>query len=216
LEPSNAPFSTLSASIQPTDCYELYGITEEDIINRIGSKEPIPEDAIKIINGENVKITIEITQLWTEDVNLSFFIQYHSDTHESVCEPIPDFFHEDTITKVLECYDGWTDVGIFIYFDDVIIEECEECRPPDSDEESVVAYYFELPCEPICESLEPTHAPSILKPSASIQPTDCYELYGITEEDIINQIGSKEPIPEDAIKIIHGENATVTIGKHSC
>ena len=90
-------------------------------------------------------LSTEINQLWSEDVNLTFFIHYHSDTHESVCEGIPDFSYEDTITKDLECYDGWTDVGIFIYFDEELsLEECEECRPPDSDEESVVAYYFEV------------------------------------------------------------------------
>ena len=61
-------------------------------------------------------------------------------------------------------------------------------------------------------SLDSSSKPTSM-PSASIQPTDCYDLYGITEEDIINQIGSEEPIPEDAIKIIHGENANVTIGK---
>jgi hypothetical protein len=52
---------------------------------------------------------------------------------------------------------------------------------------------------------EPTKAP------VTSAPTDCY--HGITEEDIINQIGTEEPIPEDAVKIIHGENSNVTIGK---
>ena len=54
---------------------------------------------------------------------------------------------------------------------------------------------------------EPTKAP------VTSVSTDCYDLHGITEEDIINQIGSEAPIPEDAIKIIHGENTNVTIGK---
>jgi hypothetical protein len=39
-------------------------------------------------------------------------------------------------------------------------------------------------------------------------------LYGITDEDIIEQTGSDEPIPVDAIKIISGEYSNVTIGKH--
>jgi len=31
----------------------------------------------------------------------------------------------------LECYDGWTDVGIFVYFDDELtLENCQECKPP--------------------------------------------------------------------------------------
>merc|ERR1719329_1317917 len=226
---SIAPSVSPSTSIEPTDCYDLYGISEEDIINQIGSKEPIPEDAVKIIHGENVNVTIEISQLWSEDVNLTFFIHYHSTTDDSVCETIPDFFYEDTITKELQCYDGWTDVGIFIYFDnDLNLEECDECRPPEIDQEDYVAYYFELPCEPVCETFEPSEAPTTVEPtkkptsmapsitpsvirSRSIEPTDCYDLYGISEEDIINQIGSNETIPEDAVKIIHGENVNVTI-----
>ena len=47
--------------------------------------------------------------------------------------------------KNLECYDGWTDVGIFVYLDDELtLEDCEECRAPDSEDENVVAYYFEV------------------------------------------------------------------------
>ena len=44
-------------------------------------------------------------------------------------------------------------------------------------------------------------------------PTDCYDKYGITEEDIIDKFGSDEPIPEDAINIGYGGNTAVTIGK---
>ena len=87
----------------------------------------------------------EISQLWSEDANLTFFIHYHSATHDSVCEAISDFSYEDTLIKDLECYDGWTDVGLFVYYDEELtLEECEECRPPDIDEENVVAYYFEV------------------------------------------------------------------------
>jgi hypothetical protein len=89
--------------------------------------------------------SLEISQLWSSDANLSVFIHYHTERHGSVCEGIPDFSYEDTLVKDLECYDGWTDVGIFVYFDDELtIEECEECIPPDSEDENVVAYYFEV------------------------------------------------------------------------
>lgn len=221
--PSNQPSLTPTDTVQPsdspsslpTDCYQKYGITAEDIINQAGSEDPIPEDAIRIIKGENANVTIEIEQLWTNDANISFFINYHSGTHDTICEGIPDFSYEDTIEKDLECYDGWTDLGVFIYFDDELtFEECEECTPPDADDENVVAYFFELPCEPICESLAPTRAPTptdVPSASPSAAPTDCYDLHGITQEDIINQIGSDEPVPEDAVKIISGENTTVTV-----
>ena len=63
-------------------------------------------------------------------------------------------------------------------------------------------------------SLSPTSIPSI-SPTViqSNQPTDCYDLYGITESDIIEQTGSVEPIPEDSIRVISGEDTTLTIGK---
>ena len=49
------------------------------------------------------------------------------------------------MTKDLECYAGWTDVGIFIYFDnEITLEDCQECNPPDADDENIIAYYFEV------------------------------------------------------------------------
>jgi len=87
----------------------------------------------------------EITQLWSQETTPNFFIHYHSNTHDVVCEPISDFLYQDTMTKDLECYNGWTDVGIFIYFDDeVTLEECQECKPPAADVENAIAYYFEV------------------------------------------------------------------------
>ena len=56
----------------------------------------------------------------------------------------------------------------------------------------------------------PSVSPTIIQ---SNQPTDCYDLYGITESDIIEQTGSVEPIPEDSIRVISGEDTTLTIGK---
>ena len=91
----------------------------------------------------------EITQLWSEDINPNFFIHYHSDKHDVICEPIPNFSYQDTMTKDIECYNGWTDVGVFIYFDDeVILDECQECKPPSADAENVIAYYFEVRIKP--------------------------------------------------------------------
>ena len=138
------------------------------------------------------------------------------------------------MTKELECYDGWTDIGIFIYFDsELTIEECQECMPPDENDENIIAYYFELPCEPICESMTPTEAPFTAAPTIQLespspspsfsataipsnQPTDCYDKYDITESDIIEQTGANATFPEDAIKVISGEDTNVTIGKLRC
>ena len=147
---------------------------------------------------------------------------------------MPDFSYNQKMTKDLECYNGWTDVGIFIYFDELTLEDCQECMPPTSEDENIIAYYFELPCEPICTSMEPTEAPVTPTPTAqlgSVAPTihigspaptiqarsssltDCYDLYGITKSDIIEQTGSTEPIPEDSVKIISKDNANIQLGE---
>ncbi|KAL3920133.1 MAG: hypothetical protein SGILL_003414 [Bacillariaceae sp.] len=77
----------------------------------------------------------------------------------SVCEAQEDLNYEDSFTKELICYDGWTDVGLFVYLDDEFtIEECDECHPPSEDVDNVIAYYFEVPCEPIC--IIPSSAPT--------------------------------------------------------
>jgi hypothetical protein len=89
--------------------------------------------------------------MWTNNATVNVFIHYHSpETQSSVCESQEDLQYEDSFTKQLICYDGWTDVGLFVYFDDEFsIEECNECQPPGSDVENVIAYYFEV-CKSCC------------------------------------------------------------------
>jgi hypothetical protein len=89
------------------------------------------------------------------------------------------------------------------------IKSClDGTRVPTPDGELVPSFTIAPTVSPV-----PSSAPSD-SPTESSQPTNCYDLYGITEEDIINQIGSEEPIPKDAVKIINGENVNVTIGKY--
>ena len=103
------------------------------------------------------------------------------------------------MTKDLECYNGWTDVGIFIYFDELTLEDCEECKPPDSDEENVIAYYFELPCEPICESKEPTEALVTEIPRNHFQPhKDCYDRVNV---NVIDKLPESVSIGSEIISI---------------
>jgi hypothetical protein len=89
--------------------------------------------------------TTEINQMWSQD-NVTVFIHYHNPTTQtSVCEYQADLSYTDSFTKELICYDGWTDVGLFVYFDEgLTVEECEGCHPPTSDTENVFAYYFEV------------------------------------------------------------------------
>jgi hypothetical protein len=84
--------------------------------------------------------------LWSKDSNITVFIHYHNpETQSSVCEYQDDFEYLQSFQKEMICYDGWTDVGIFVYLDQELqIDECLECHPPTSDEDNVIAYYFEV------------------------------------------------------------------------
>jgi hypothetical protein len=99
-----------------------------------------------------VFLLAEINQMWTDNATVNVFIHYHSEeTGSSVCEAQEDLNYLDSFTKELICYDGWTDVGLFVYFDDEFsIEECDECTPPGSDVDNVIAYYFEVRFFTLC------------------------------------------------------------------
>ena len=78
--------------------------------------------------------------------------------------------------------------------------------------------FHQLPCGSICEahteapySAAPTGVPTVGYESMS--PTDCLDVHGISEDDIIDQIGSDAPLPEDAIKIVHGDESSISIGE---
>jgi hypothetical protein len=93
-----------------------------------------------------------------------------------VCDPIPDFSYQETMTMDLECYDGWTDVGVFIYFDDeLMLEECQECKPPGADEDDVIAYYFEVRmCIALYDIFDLEYVFLFLGLFSYKQNTDCY------------------------------------------
>lgn len=59
----------------------------------------------------------------------------------------------------------------------------------------------------------PTGKPT-WSPSASFAPTNCYDKYGIDAEQVIEQIGSEEPVPEDTLQVIQADdNKTITLRK---
>jgi hypothetical protein len=57
-------------------------------------------------------------------------------------------------------FEGFTDVSVFVFvgkgFD---AEQCDSCQAPPENSTDRVAYYFELSCTPICETLSPTSGP---------------------------------------------------------
>ena len=90
-------------------------------------------------------------------------------------------------------------MGIFIYFDELTLEDCEECKPPTSEDENVIAYYFELPCEPICGTNAPTEAPVTDTVRTYPQPQiDCYDQINM---NVIDKLPEDTSIGSEIISI---------------
>merc|ERR1712137_969583 len=188
--PTEAPTVSVAPSSAPTDCYDKYGITEDDLIEKFDpADDPIPQNAVKIINGEHGSATIEIQNLWSDSVMM--FLHYHMEGHGSVCEGITDFKYEDIINRTMECYEGFTDVSLFIYQDgEVTLDECEECKPPDVGDENVIVYYFEISCEPICEDFAALETNSV-----GPEETGCYDGISVTRKEGEDSMCGIESMP---------------------
>jgi hypothetical protein len=149
--PSATPSEAPSQSSQPTDCYDKYDVDSSQVLHQVGYDLPIPSDGVEIVHSNTAQITMQVNQLWMEEPITIFIHYHHTEHHNSVCEAKVQLPYEDSFTATLECFDGWTDVGLFVYFDpDLVLEECNECSAPDQNDENAIAYYLEVPCQNLC------------------------------------------------------------------
>jgi hypothetical protein len=96
-----------------------------------------------------------VNQLWDESSVEMLAIHYHDSIDSQECDMREGVEGGTTsVTYEATCFDGFADVSIFVSvgpgFD---AEACAACQAPTADSTDLVAYYFELPCTPICETL---------------------------------------------------------------
>jgi len=153
---SPAPSESIAPSSSPTDCYDRLDVP---VVATAGPDIPLPEDAVVILDHDGTTVKFQVTQLWDEDVNINM-ISFHLHESVSTTECIPSTTVETgtVFEHTAYCFMGYADVGIYIYIgDDFDESKCEACSPPEPDDENVVVYYFEIPCDSECAP--PTAAP---------------------------------------------------------
>ena len=129
--------------------------------------------AIAHATGDTVEFTVN--QLWIEDGSADLVaIQYHNEAGSLECKTRHNMVHEASTTQTAHCFCGYTDISVYVHLEEVDQSEFEFCdactlsASKEDDDDSVAAYYFELPCELSCEedhddeddTLSPTSAPT--------------------------------------------------------
>ena len=176
-----------------------------DCLQKLGSDVALPDNAVGIVDANGTTVQFEVTNLFPDDFNNSLIsliaIQYHDGIGSSECDKNFDPENDATVNYTAVCYDGYTDVSVYVYFNgtDFDPEECEACQAPEDDDVAVVAFYFELSCDNPCEPVAPA-------------PTDCVAQF---TPELNGTIGMEMPFPEDAVKItaLTGDTVEFTVNQ---
>jgi hypothetical protein len=88
-----------------------------DLIEKIGADKELPEDIITIVHHGGDSVDILITQLFEGTVT-GFSVHYHDSTSSTECDAQTDVPVDDTLEFTAQCFEGYTDVSIFVYFGD--------------------------------------------------------------------------------------------------
>jgi len=192
--------------MEPTICIDK---ATAELTESIGASIELPEDAIKIVAQRGESVDFVVTQLFEEGSIEMISVQYRDSVDSTDCDQREDIASGDKKTYEAVCFEGYTDVGIFVFVGDGFDESsCESCKAPAENSTEYAAFYFELSCEPLCETESPTEAPSgsmypssppTGAPSLSMVPTECIDQ---AAADLIESIGAPLELPEDAVKIV--------------
>jgi hypothetical protein len=147
-EVTQAPAGATSVpSASPSECIDA---VEVDLTRAVGAAIPLPEGVLTVLETLGNSVTFSVTQNWAESGVELVAVHFHDAIGSTACEPNPNMEFSGTMTYTAYCFCGYTDISIYVYLTAVIVDECEACTAPDEDSDSVVAYYFEIPCEDPC------------------------------------------------------------------
>ena len=147
-------------------------------------------NAIKIIRANGGTVEFEVMQLWQQSDVPMMAVHYHDDVSSSNCDMAHPVQYKATRTYVAHCFEGFTDVSVYLYIgDNFDVATCEACQAPGDTSTDMVAYYFEIPCVTTCEPVD-----------------DCYEQMQIK---MVEKVGADLSLPEKAVKIIGANGDSV-------
>jgi hypothetical protein len=191
----------------PTDCVAEF---IPELNGTIGMAMPLPEDAVKIValTGDTVEFTVN--QTWVVGGNVTMMsVHYRDSVATDDCATTENVEYGRSVTYTAVCWGKYASLVVYLYTaDDLNTELCEQCQSPEQDDQNMVAFYFELPCEIICDPTTPIYPTTSIADEAMISlPTDCYD----PEVDIVQTIGASMTMPSGTFDIQSVSGGTVTV-----
>ena len=216
--PTGEPSTNPSKSPMPSSCTVQL---EADYLSSKGADIQLPHDAVEIISATGDAVEFKVTQLWTEDAVVQLIaIQYNAGVGSLACDTVTDLEYTSSTSRTALCYCGYTDVQVYVYLGelDETFDSCNACTTPLDEDDPIVVYSFELPCDSPCISGPedygspygnepiPRDLPNA-EPTMSPMPSSCSHTL---EADLINMSGAEVPLPLDAVGIVSATGNTVS------
>jgi hypothetical protein len=195
------PTSDPTASLAPTPCIEKAEAKEVDIIGMDSDFSSFPEGLLEIVDQNGDSVSVMIHNVFSASVK-QIAVHYHEDIVTEICDYKAETWVEP-ITIDAFCYGldaKFTEISIVVYFgSDAVSKECQSCQPPVEGSPDTVFLSYEVPCLPVCETLEPTAGPtagptSTPTGSPTSSPTD-KPTAGPTESPTVSPTGAPTGSP---------------------
>lgn len=155
----------VAPSPAPTLCEDR--IAEPDWLETVGANFDHESGYVEIVAHDTDSVSFKVNELWEGEVKM-LSVRYDESLSSSVCIQQSD----PVGTYTAHCVEGTADISIYVVIGDGYeVELCEECQAPASTSDAMAAYYFELPCEVICDD---TSAAGIPPPAITPLP-DCFD-----------------------------------------
>jgi len=174
---SKAPTSAPSPgpSSGPTPCIEKAKV---DLLEKLGTQD-IPQDPLDLITitSQNTSsVGFIVNPAFADSVSV-ISVHYFESEGNIDCDVNKNVLRNTVLSYSAFCVDGVADVSIYIQPIGPPVEECLSCLAPGDSGSAVNAYYYSLPCLPVCEPDVKLETVAFAAPSSSPQTVldiDCY------------------------------------------
>ena len=171
--PTSAPSPGPSSG--PTPCIEKAVV---ELLEKLGAQD-IPQDPLDLITitSQNTSsVGFVVSPTFADSVSV-ISVHYYENEGSIDCDVNKNVLRNTVLPYAAFCVDGFADVSIYIQPIGSPVEECLSCMAPGDSKSAVNAYYYKIPCLPVCEPIVKLATPALAAPSPSPQTVldiDCY------------------------------------------
>ena len=175
--------------------------THPELLDSAGAPVDLPTDLVKVISSDGDSVQFLVSQLFEHslaDGPIEMLSVAYRDTLTSIdCDTREKVSYDDEKLYEAVCFDGYTEISLYVSVgDDFDPMECETCTTPSDDSKDLVAFHFQIHCEPVCEVPEPEEPPTA-QCTKEVEPL------------FLESIGAPIDLPADAVKVISSDGDSV-------